>query len=135
MRLSWGASGRCPQSHFPAPFADWRFPMDVLSAVSPLHRAASRCANKSSITAASSSACAASPEETNVTLHMENDQSRLEPGAAAASAPTSTGQELPTLPEDAVVIVPVRNMVLFPGLILPVNIGRESSIAAVQHAV
>ncbi|MGK0216708.1 MAG: ATP-dependent Lon protease, partial [Planctomycetota bacterium] len=32
-------------------------------------------------------------------------------------------------------LVPVRNMVLFPGVVLPLMIGREPSLAAVQHAV
>src|SRR5690606_26639760 len=39
------------------------------------------------------------------------------------------------LPDDALALVPVRNMVLFPGMILPVTIGREISIAAAQAAV
>jgi ATP-dependent Lon protease len=42
---------------------------------------------------------------------------------------------VPTLPSDALVIVPVRNMVLFPGMVVPISIGRESSIAAAQYAV
>ena len=48
---------------------------------------------------------------------------------AAAPAPVQV------LPEDAMVIVPVRNMVLFPGMILPISIGRERSIKAAQFAV
>lgn len=32
-------------------------------------------------------------------------------------------------------LVPVRNMVLFPGVVLPLMIGREASLAAVQNAV
>jgi ATP-dependent Lon protease len=43
--------------------------------------------------------------------------------------------ELPPLPEDAVPIVPMRNVVLFPGIVLPVTLGREESIAAAQDAV
>jgi ATP-dependent Lon protease len=39
------------------------------------------------------------------------------------------------LPGDALVIVPVRNLVLFPGMVLPIMIGRERSIAAAQQAV
>lgn len=39
------------------------------------------------------------------------------------------------LPDDAMVIVPVRNMVLFPGMVLPISIGRERSINAAQYAV
>jgi len=42
---------------------------------------------------------------------------------------------LPTLPSDALVIIPVRNMVLFPGMVVPISIGRSSSIAAAQYAV
>jgi ATP-dependent Lon protease len=39
------------------------------------------------------------------------------------------------LPDDALVIVPVRNLVMFPGMIVPISIGRESSIKAAQYAV
>ena len=43
--------------------------------------------------------------------------------------------DIGTIPEDAIVIMPVRNMVLFPGLLVPIAIGRKSSIAAAQYAV
>jgi len=43
--------------------------------------------------------------------------------------------ELPPLPADAVPIVATRNLVLFPGIVLPVALGREESIAAAQDAV
>src|SRR5512141_2013693 len=39
------------------------------------------------------------------------------------------------LPEDALIILPVRNTVLFPGMVVPLGIGRARSIAAVQEAV
>ena len=42
---------------------------------------------------------------------------------------------LPPLPQDALIIVPVRNTVLFPGLVLPITLGRPKSIAAAQQAV
>jgi ATP-dependent Lon protease len=38
------------------------------------------------------------------------------------------------LPDDALIIVPVRNVVLFPGVILPVAMRRERSVAAAQEA-
>lgn len=38
------------------------------------------------------------------------------------------------LPEDALIIVPVRNAVLFPGMVLPITVGRERSVAAAQEA-
>ena len=43
--------------------------------------------------------------------------------------------EPPPLPADAVPIVAMRNVVLFPGIVLPVTLGREESIAAAQEAV
>ncbi len=39
------------------------------------------------------------------------------------------------LPDDALIIVPVRNMVVFPGTVFPVTLGRETSVAAAQAAV
>jgi ATP-dependent Lon protease len=44
-------------------------------------------------------------------------------------------QTLPPLPDDAMIIVPVRNFVLFPGMVMPVTIGRPRSVAAAQQAV
>jgi ATP-dependent Lon protease len=38
------------------------------------------------------------------------------------------------LPEDAIIILPVRNVVLFPGVVLPITVGRSRSRAAAQHA-
>ena len=50
--------------------------------------------------------------------------------------PASTPRiELPPLPSDAIPIVAMRNVVLFPGIVLPVTLGREESIAAAQEAV
>ena len=48
---------------------------------------------------------------------------------------TATDQRHPVIPEDATIILPVRNMLLFPGVVLPLTIGRPSSIAAAQEAV
>ena len=39
------------------------------------------------------------------------------------------------LPHDALIILPVRNLVLFPGVVLPITIGRPRSRAAAQEAV
>jgi len=36
---------------------------------------------------------------------------------------------------DAMIVVPTRNMVLYPEMVLPLTIGRPSSVAAVQQAV
>ena len=42
---------------------------------------------------------------------------------------------LPPLPADALIIVPVRNTVLFPGQVMPITLGRPKSVAAAQQAV
>ena len=39
------------------------------------------------------------------------------------------------MPPDAIIVVPVRNTVLFPGLVLPITLGRPKSVAAAQQAV
>jgi ATP-dependent Lon protease len=60
---------------------------------------------------------------------------------APAAQPGSEGEqghaqeEVRDLPEGALVVIPVRNMVLFPGVLVPISIGRESSIAAAQYAI
>jgi ATP-dependent Lon protease len=55
---------------------------------------------------------------------MENDKTNPIPQA-----------ELPPLPADAMIVLPVRGMVLFPGMVLPVSVGRAKSVAASQEAV
>lgn len=52
----------------------------------------------------------------------------------AAAPADSTGSD-PTVPDDALIIIPVRNMVVFPGTVFPVTLGRETSVAAAQAAV
>src|SRR5690606_21981924 len=44
-------------------------------------------------------------------------------------------QEIAKISDDMLLIVPVRNLVLFPGTVLPVAINRERSLAAAQEAV
>ena len=48
-----------------------------------------------------------------------------------ASSPADTAG----LAQDLIPIVPMRNVVLFPGVVLPITVGREESIAAAQEAV
>ncbi|MEJ0092408.1 MAG: endopeptidase La [Methylocella sp.] len=55
--------------------------------------------------------------------------------AADAGAPAAVASPRVDLPEDALIIVPVRNFVLFPGVVMPVTVGRPKSIAAAQEAV
>jgi ATP-dependent Lon protease len=55
--------------------------------------------------------------------------------AASASEPAQLAPELPALPDDALMIVAVRDTVLFPGTVFPVAIGREASVLATQQAL
>src|SRR5262245_17065991 len=41
----------------------------------------------------------------------------------------------PKVPEDVLLIVPVRNLVMFPGAVTQVALGRDISMTAVQEAV
>jgi ATP-dependent Lon protease len=54
--------------------------------------------------------------------------------SAKESTPAG-GASGPPLPPDALIIVPVRNTVLFPGVVLPITLGRAKSISAAQQAV
>ena len=58
-----------------------------------------------------------------------NDENRSASAADAASTGT------PTLPEDVLLIVPVRNVVMFPGAVTQVALAREISMRAAQEAV
>jgi ATP-dependent Lon protease len=67
-----------------------------------------------------------------------NNRSALSPGAGGNAAatedrPETAGTGKP-LPADALIIVPVRNVVLFPGMVFPLTVGRERSRAAAYEA-
>ena len=68
---------------------------------------------------------------------LENNLRSLNPEGPAGneSAGGRSEQNLPSLPPDAMIIVPVRNFVLFPGMVMPVTVGRTKSVAAAQQAV
>jgi ATP-dependent Lon protease len=55
--------------------------------------------------------------------------------SSPASQPLEARSDLPPWPADAIIIIPVRGAVLFPGTVLPITIGRPRSIAAAQEAV
>jgi ATP-dependent Lon protease len=57
-----------------------------------------------------------------------------EPAASGPARATPPDQSVP-IPGDALIIVPVRNIVLFPGVVIPITIARPKSIAAAQQAV
>src|SRR5271156_2439859 len=55
--------------------------------------------------------------------------------AATGSEETLGSAPSPPLPPDALIILPVRGMVLFPGTVLPITLGRPRSVLAAQRAV
>jgi ATP-dependent Lon protease len=59
------------------------------------------------------------------------------PRAAGGGKPTpaQAGGTAKQLPKDALILIPMRNAVLFPGVLSPVTVGRATSIAAAQEAV
>src|SRR5215470_4233656 len=59
----------------------------------------------------------------------------MPPANGQATSATKSDADLVRIPDDALIIVPVRNMVLFPGAVAPVTIGRPKSIAAAQQAL
>ena len=60
----------------------------------------------------------------------------MSPPDVNTGAPTSpSGQPVLSLPSDAMIVVPVRNTVLFPEIVFPITLGRASTIAAAQQAV
>jgi ATP-dependent Lon protease len=56
--------------------------------------------------------------------------------AEAAQAPSGHSERRASrpLPDDALIILPTRNLVLFPGVVLPITIGRAKSRGAAQEA-
>lgn len=68
----------------------------------------------------------------------ESSALSIEPGSAIDTHPSDTvaqPEPLRPIPEDALIILPVRNVVMFPGTIFPLAIVRPRSLAAVQEAV
>ena len=63
---------------------------------------------------------------------MNHDQDDAPRAIATNGAEAS---KTPGLPDDMLIILPVRNLVLFPGVILPVAIKREKTVAGAQEAV
>jgi len=53
---------------------------------------------------------------------------------AGQAGSRSTALAVRPIPEDALILIPLRNAVLFPGVISPITIGRSSSVAAASEA-
>jgi ATP-dependent Lon protease len=52
-----------------------------------------------------------------------------------SGAPETAASGIPALPEDALILIPTRNLVLFPGTVLPITLGRQRSVLAAQTAM
>lgn len=62
---------------------------------------------------------------------LSDDDAPSMPGADSRRR----GAPLRPLPPDALILIPARNAVLFPGVVSPVTIGRATSVAAAQAAM
>src|SRR3954470_16082103 len=51
------------------------------------------------------------------------------------AAPLGSVSSIKPLPDNAMILIPMRNTVLFPGVITPITVGRAMSVAAAQEAV
>src|SRR5438552_5195969 len=59
-------------------------------------------------------------------------------GSAAPPPPNSVelgSAAVAALPENALILIPTRNLVLFPGTVLPITLGRQRSVLAAQTAM
>ena len=81
----------------------------------------------------------AAPRERIMAMTPDEQQTRTETGAAPAGAPAVAapgGAEIGlAIPEDALILVTTRNLVLFPGTVLPMTLGRQRSVVAAQTAI
>jgi ATP-dependent Lon protease len=62
----------------------------------------------------------------------DSGRMRLAPEARPGEAASATSKPLPS---DAMIILPVRSIVLFPGVVFPISVGRSKSVAAAQEAI
>src|ERR1700730_11027478 len=61
--------------------------------------------------------------------------SSVDPAGISAKSSAPSADQTVSIPADALIIIPVRNTVLFPGMIAPITLGRPEAIAAAQQAV
>src|SRR5882672_10190916 len=72
---------------------------------------------------------------TNVTPQLRDSTEAEMPAPARPTGTSPAGGEAVQLPADAVPILPIRNSILFPGVVIPLSVARPRSLAAIQHAV
>jgi ATP-dependent Lon protease len=67
--------------------------------------------------------------------NLRGDSSSDTVNLSAREGAGSTAPSYPPIPSDAMIIVPVRNAVLFPEQVMPITVGRPKSVAAAQQAM
>jgi ATP-dependent Lon protease len=70
-------------------------------------------------------------------MPLENHDLRTTetPGAPPSAAIETALAGIQALPENTLILIPTRNLVLFPGTVLPITLGRQRTIAAAQAAI
>ena len=70
---------------------------------------------------------------------MAQEDHRLRGSESAPPPPPDTADSavggIPALPDDVLILIPTRNLVLFPGTVLPITLGRQRSVVAAQTAM
>ncbi len=74
------------------------------------------------------------PTKSGSTDALSADAAAATEARVPANAAPAAGTPRP-LPDDALIILPVRNVVMFPGAVFPLTVGRDRSRAAAQEAV
>src|SRR5215471_6032607 len=71
-------------------------------------------------------------------MPLENHDLRTTQSPAEVPPPGAVETALAgiqALPENTLILIPTRNLVLFPGTVLPITLGRQRTIAAAQAAI
>jgi len=71
----------------------------------------------------------------NITTELLDSTGRDNSGPAAATSKAPASGDAVQLPADVMPILPIRNNILFPGVVVPLSVARPRSLAAIQHAV
>jgi ATP-dependent Lon protease len=72
---------------------------------------------------------------TNAAPELLDSTEAEKPASAKPAGAMASGGEAVRLPADALPILPIRNSILFPGVVIPLSVARPRSLAAIQHAV
>ncbi len=65
---------------------------------------------------------------------LRADSTAPPPTAATAAEPGAL-EAIAAVPADALILITTRNLVLFPGIVLPMTLGRQRSVVAAQTAI